>query len=103
MLYEFILSAADASDGHLSLTIFHNLIKIYVCWYCCCALLLRTVSYSYIDFALDSLKECKIISHVSCSVRGDRERAALGDSLTGIVVLDVELVKVYPPSPATNK
>mmetsp|Transcript_10780 Transcript_10780/g.10408 ORF Transcript_10780/g.10408 Transcript_10780/m.10408 type:complete len:229 (+) Transcript_10780:176-862(+) len=31
------------------------------------------------------------------SERGDRERAQLGDSLVGIVVLDVELLKVYPP------
>ena len=41
---------------------------------------------------LISLMFCQL----NISVRGERERAALGDSLTGIVVLDVELLKVYP-------
>jgi hypothetical protein len=36
------------------------------------------------------------IPFFSISERGDRERAALGDSLVGIVVLDVELIKIYP-------
>ena len=39
---------------------------------------------------------------MNISVRGERERVALGDSLTGIVVLDVELLKVYPPSAASS-
>jgi hypothetical protein len=39
----------------------------------------------------------RLFSTVLNNVRTDREAAALGDSLAGKLVLDVELLKVYPP------
>ena len=39
----------------------------------------------------------RLYSTVLNDVRGTREKEALGDSLAGIVVLDVEVVKIYPP------